>query len=36
MAPTVELEFTQKLERESRGPAPQKQENISESGQKGK
>ncbi|KAF4794008.1 hypothetical protein TURU_108079 [Turdus rufiventris] len=34
MGPTVELEFTQKLERESRGPAPQKQEYISESRQK--
>ncbi|NXQ31743.1 I15RA protein, partial [Alaudala cheleensis] len=34
-APTVKLELTQKPEREPRSPAPQKQEDFSESKQKG-
>lgn len=34
-APTMELDFTQKPERKTQSPAPQKQENLSEFGQKG-
>ncbi|NXI08267.1 IL2RA protein, partial [Irena cyanogastra] len=34
-APTMELELTQEPEREPRSPAPQKQEDLSESKQKG-
>lgn len=36
MSPTMEIDFTQKPERKTQSPAPQKQENLSEFGQKGK
>nr|XP_021137269.1 interleukin-2 receptor subunit alpha isoform X1 [Columba livia]XP_021137270.1 interleukin-2 receptor subunit alpha isoform X1 [Columba livia] len=34
MSPTMEIDFTQKPERKTQSPAPQKQENLSEFGQK--